>query len=472
MEWSRLDLGVGLVALAGTDLFWDDIADLVGVVEVEPQTTWQALPGGGWAIDPAASAFFKAVDRPVLSHGVGFAVGGTVAPDPEGVRCAAESARHLGAVHWSEHLSVQRANIHGAQVEAGFLLPPVPARATVRAAVDNIADYQRHLDLPFLVETPANYLRPRPGDLSDGELVAEVCEGADCGILLDLHNIWANERNGRQPVRDFLDEIPLERVWEVHLAGGFELRGYYLDAHCGPVAPELLALAKHVVPLLPNVRAIVFEAVPESLVDMGCVCLRDVLGQLRGVARLPAVRRSRRADAGRGVPAPRGQADRPQLTDGVMESAGVRAWPLGSPENAPGHGSDRSQAEMEDQGRAEVAERERTLLAYTTRRSDDIPGDDPGADILRDLTDHARLGLVAASRPELLAWMLTTLGRRETDRLLVDYLTTCPPQGWASEEGAAFASWSKASRSRWPLASPSRPANRSRVPAKGPGNNH
>ena len=36
---ARLDLGVGIVALGGLDLFWPDIADLVDVVEVEPQTS-------------------------------------------------------------------------------------------------------------------------------------------------------------------------------------------------------------------------------------------------------------------------------------------------------------------------------------------------------------------------------------------------------------------------------------------------
>ncbi|MFF0487922.1 DUF692 family multinuclear iron-containing protein [Nocardia sp. NPDC004068] len=38
---------------------------------------------------------------------------------------------------------------------------------------------------------------------------------------LDLHNIWANARNGRQPVDEFLAEIPFDRVWEIHVAGGF-----------------------------------------------------------------------------------------------------------------------------------------------------------------------------------------------------------------------------------------------------------
>jgi hypothetical protein len=54
VHWSRLDLGVGLVAAAGADLLWPGVADLVDVVEIEPQTMWLPLPGGGWQLSEAA----------------------------------------------------------------------------------------------------------------------------------------------------------------------------------------------------------------------------------------------------------------------------------------------------------------------------------------------------------------------------------------------------------------------------------
>ena len=90
--------------------------------------------------------------------------------------------------------------------------------------------------LPFLIETGVNYLQPRPGELSDGAYIASVADSSDCAILLDLHNLLANERNGREPVSDVLSDLPLERVLEVHITGGFEFDGYYLDAHVG--APD------------------------------------------------------------------------------------------------------------------------------------------------------------------------------------------------------------------------------------------
>ncbi len=405
MGWSRLDLGVGLVALGGVDLLWREIADLVDTVEVEPQTIWRRDTADGWQLDPAPLRWLKTTERPLLSHGVGYPVGGTVPPDLAGVRAAAESARQLGAPHWSEHLSFNRAE-SGRVFHAGFLLPPVPTEAAVDAAVANIALYQDHLDLPFLVETPANYLRRTSGDLRDGQFVREVSERADCGILLDLHNVWANELNGRQQVLDFIEDLPLERVWELHLAGGLHLDGYYLDAHCGPVPSTLLELAAVVVPRLPHLRAIVFESVPESLITLGVTGMRRVLEDLRHLASLPA------------------------CTDAVVASRPTSYEPQGG-------------------SLLTAAERESRLAAYTTRASDEVPDGDPGATVLRHLTDHARLSLVTGVEPERLGWMLAHLGRERSDALVAEFLAACPASSWPDEQGSAFARWFDDRASSW-----------------------
>jgi uncharacterized protein (UPF0276 family) len=392
--WSRLDLGVGLIATGGVDLLWPDIEDVVDVVEVEPQTLWDHSSGDGRHLERRALGWLRSLGRPLLSHGVGFPVGGTFPPDPDGVRASARSARELDAVHWSEHLSFNRAGPHGDH--AGYLLPPIPTLECVAAAVHHINGYQQLLDRPFLVETPASYLRPMPGDLSDGEYVARIAEQADCGILLDLHNIWTNELNGRQSVADFVDSIPADRVWEVHLAGGFEFEGYHLDAHVGPVAEPLLQIAQQVVPRLPAVRALMFEAVPESVVDLGVVGLRAVLEQLQQLARLPVASSA----VGR-----RRTEDRPTVRTST------------------------------------TAAREAALLAFTTRHSDVPPDGDLGAEVLRLLTDEARLSLLAVHRAKELADLLKRHGRDRTEQLLAAFLAETAASSWPKDQAVAFDLW-------------------------------
>jgi uncharacterized protein (UPF0276 family) len=321
-----------------------------------------------------------------------------VAPETAGVRASARSARDVDAVHWSEHLSFNRAR-SGSVRHAGYLLPPVPRVETVRAAVGHIARFQDEYDRPFLVETPTSYLRPVAGDLTDGTFVAQIAEQADCGILLDLHNVWANDLNGRQPVVEFLAEIPLDRVWEVHLAGGVYLDDLYLDAHIGAVPGPLLDLARAVIPRLPRVRAILFEAVPDSVGRLGAEGLAGVLDELAALARLPEQR-------------------------AVTGHHRAGAEPATAARGGPG-----------------AAEREAQLLAYTTRAAAAFPGDDPGATALRYLTDQARLSLLVAAHAPRLRRLLVEHGRERTEVLLQEFLASTPASAWPAEQNAAFASW-------------------------------
>ena len=139
-------------------------------------------------------------------------------------------------------------------------------------------------------ETGVNYLAPRPDEMDDGAFAAAVAERADCGILLDLHNVYTNAMNGRQSVDEFVAQLPLERVWEVHLAGGFWMDGYWLDAHSGAIPASLFSQAKEIVSRLPNLRAIIFEIYPSFVESVGV--RRD----------LPAARTAPRAVGAAGSP--------------------------------------------------------------------------------------------------------------------------------------------------------------------------
>jgi uncharacterized protein len=414
MTWSRLDLGVGVVLSAGLDLLWDDIRHLVDVVEVEPQTMWTPRRDSGWDLLEEAFCWVENLQVPTIAHGVGFPVGGCEPPEPAGIALAAFSAQRLAASHWSEHLSFNRATVNGNSIDAGFLLPPAQTCAGVDAAADHVASYRAAANLPFLIETGVNYLQPRPGELSDGAFIAAVAERSDCAILLDLHNLLANERNGREPVSDVLSELPLERVLEIHVAGGFRFGGYYLDAHIGGPDGELLALLTEVLPRLPNVRAVTFEAMPESLAALGASGVRSVLEALHRIiegGRPHGVWRSGRAYPG-------GELDRPGLRR-------TRYCPQPSP--APDVAATR--------------EWERRIAAYTSRITDVPPTADPGLSLLRHLADQARLGQVLLARPDLIRSLVATIGLNRTEEMLHRYLRVRPPQRWTAREGEQFASW-------------------------------
>ena len=151
-------------------------------------------------------------------------------------------------------------------------MPPIQNEAGVNLAVRNIVGTAvRALGLPFAFEKTGSEIDfpPRDDEIPDGEFFAAIAQEADCGILLDLTNLWINQQNGRAHILDILATLPLDRVWELHLAGVEQERGYWVDAHSREIHPEVVALAAEIVSSLPNLGAIVFELAPDRVASFG-----------------------------------------------------------------------------------------------------------------------------------------------------------------------------------------------------------
>ena len=260
------ELGVGLICFPGLQTVVQSLSGYIDVVEIEPQTSWfkSSPESDTFRFDPQFAEDLIAMPQPKIFHGVGFPVGGTILPPGSHFDTLDAHIRAVNPAYTSEHLSFNRyCNIDGGISQANFLLPPLQNDLGVDTAVRSILHYRNRTGKPFAFETGTNYLQPRKGEMDDGEFVARIAEESDSFILLDLHNILANERNGRQPLKDFLSRIPLEKVIEIHLAGGMYYKDYYLDAHSGPSSSELLQLTEEIVRTLPALKSIVFEMLPD-----------------------------------------------------------------------------------------------------------------------------------------------------------------------------------------------------------------
>lgn len=254
------ELGVGITYSSAIEPLLKERPKLFDVIEVEPQTTWieTGNPAAPYRVSTDALRRIAHLPGRKLVHSVGTPVGGSVRPDPGQLELLQRTVDFFDAPWASDHLSFNTTP----EFSTGFFLPPRQTEEGVKTVARAIADLQQALSVPIAVETGVNYLRPRSDEMDDGAFVAAVVEAADCGLLLDLHNIFANAVNGRQPVETFLAQLPLERVWEVHLAGGMEMDGFWLDAHSGAIPDPLLKVSREIMPALPNVKAIIFEIFP------------------------------------------------------------------------------------------------------------------------------------------------------------------------------------------------------------------
>src|SRR5262245_33521910 len=286
-----MELGVGIVYRPGLEALLLENDTAVQVVEVEAQASFVdpgAVDGNGSGMGPCLEA---AVARHLLGlpqrrlvRRFGLPVGTSVPPEAGRAASCRRVVEHLGAAWASELLGFDRVHGSGGLFGTGLLLPPRQTIEGVVAAATRIRELTRGFSVPFAIEPAVNYLRPRDDEMSDGAFVAAVATVADCGILLDLNTLRTNERLGREGVEDFLLEIPLERVIEVHLAGGADRHGDGPTPLCRPQVD----LARRVVPALPNLGAIVCEARPGPLTSIG---LRAMRGRLEALHDLWSLRR-------------------------------------------------------------------------------------------------------------------------------------------------------------------------------------
>src|SRR5262245_39150415 len=251
------EIGVGVVYFSGIESLLETHPCIVDVLEIEPQTTWLEQPDrpGEIVVRPEVGAYLARLPCHKLVHSVGTPVGGSVAGVEMQLPLLRDCVKTLEAPWASEHLAFNLTP----DFFTGFFLPPRQTEAGLTVYEAAIRRLANAVGVPFAFETGVNYLQTRQDEIPDGEFVAELALRADCGILLDLHNIYCNQLNGRQTVEKFLSQIPLDRVWEMHVAGGFEMDGYLLDAHSGAMPDAMVAMAKEIIPHLPNLKAIVFE---------------------------------------------------------------------------------------------------------------------------------------------------------------------------------------------------------------------
>jgi uncharacterized protein (UPF0276 family) len=255
------ELGVGIIYFPGFENVLASNPDLIQVIEIEPQTFWYRYKSGldSFVYDAEKVNYLKSLHKPLLFHGVGYPIGGTIMPNAEHLPCLKKMMTELQPIWMSEHLSFNTLNINEIPYNTNFLLPPLQTQEGIERISASIRSYASHFDMPFAFETGTNYLSPKKFELDDGYFVDQLALQSETYILFDIHNLLANHKNGRQPVFDYLKQVSHEKIIQIHLAGGFYFKNYYLDAHSNVSSDEVLDVFEKTVELLPNLKAVTFE---------------------------------------------------------------------------------------------------------------------------------------------------------------------------------------------------------------------
>ena len=175
---------------------------------------------------------------PVALHGVSLSIGSAERVNPEYLRRLKELVDRVEPELVSDHLCWASLGGHNSH----DLLPLPFTEEAVHTAAQKIRQVQEALGRSILVENISTYLEFAGTPLKEWEFLSAVVEEADCGVLLDVNNIYVNSRNhGFDPV-DFIAGVPVGRVRQFHLAGHEDRGDVVIDTHDHPVPDPVWSL--------------------------------------------------------------------------------------------------------------------------------------------------------------------------------------------------------------------------------------
>jgi uncharacterized protein (UPF0276 family) len=211
------------------------------VVESRPEVGWfEVITENFMVAGGNPRRVLEAVrrDYPVVLHGVSLSIGSTDPLDERYLDDVGALARDVEPAWISDHLCWGTA--HG--INAHDLLPvPYTEEALVHIA-RRVERVQERLGRRILLENPSSYMVLKGAEMAEHEFLAELARRADCGILLDVNNVFVSAHNHGFDPSAYIAAMPPERVGQIHLAGHSEQGALLIDTHDGYVRSEVWEL--------------------------------------------------------------------------------------------------------------------------------------------------------------------------------------------------------------------------------------
>src|SRR5256885_7073548 len=205
-----------------------------GVIATPPAVDWFEVISENFMVDGGnPRRVLRAVRGryPVVLHGVSLSLGSVDPLDERYLDRLAALAAEIEPAWISDHLCWSSFGGH-----TGHDLWPLPfTEEALDHLVARVARVQERLGRRILVENVSSYLQFTASTITEWEFLAELARRADCGLLLDVNNVYVSAHNHGFDAATFLDAIPAERVGQMHLAGHSDAGTHLLDTHDHPV---------------------------------------------------------------------------------------------------------------------------------------------------------------------------------------------------------------------------------------------
>jgi uncharacterized protein (UPF0276 family) len=208
------------------------------ILDVWPATDWFEIISENFMVSGGRPLHI--LDRirqryPIAMHGVSLSIGSTDPLSTDYLHRLKELARRVEPAWISDHLcwtGVGGHNLHD-------LLPLPYTEEALAHVTDRVGRVQEALGRRILLENVSTYFEYAQSAMPEWEFLSAVAERADCGILLDVNNIYVSAFNHGLDAIDYIDAVPVQRVHQFHLAGHSDRGAFLHDTHDHPVADEV-----------------------------------------------------------------------------------------------------------------------------------------------------------------------------------------------------------------------------------------
>jgi len=190
--------------------------------------------------------------NPVIPHGVSLSVGSSDAIDWEYLGRLKKLVDQLDPPWFSDHLCWSRHKGHYMH----NLLPLPYTSDIARFVAAKTKIIQDYMERPMLLENVSSYIEYTESTMTEWEFISEVVNQADCGLLLDINNIYVSAINHNFDPMDYIREVPAERVRQHHIAGHKNKGSFLLDTHDHNVPDPVWDLYRQSIPLFGSVPLI------------------------------------------------------------------------------------------------------------------------------------------------------------------------------------------------------------------------
>jgi hypothetical protein len=195
----------------------------------KPVCDWFEIISENFMIDGGRP--LRILDEILEQHGVSMYFGSAEKANREHLRRLKELVKRTKTPWLSDHLcwgSVDGRYTHD-------LLPMPYTFEAAKLTAQKVREVRDYLEIPVAVENVSSYAEFHVSEMTEWEFLNEVVEQADCGILLDVNNIYVSSQNHSFNPFDYVNNVPAERVAQIHIAGHSKYRKYILDTHDHPV---------------------------------------------------------------------------------------------------------------------------------------------------------------------------------------------------------------------------------------------